>query len=68
MAVFLGGISGLNYNYYNDRSLEYIEGEIAHTERSMIQFSKKGNKKEFEDRKKHASKLWEIYYNKKNKL
>ena len=60
------GLSGLNYNYYKDRSLEYLEGEIAHTERSMRAFIKEGNKAEAEDRKKHALKLWEIYYSKKN--
>ena len=60
------GLTGLNYNYYKDRSLDYLEGEIAHTERSMKTFIREGNKAEAEDRKKHALKLWEIYYSKKN--
>ena len=55
----------INYNSYDNRSLEYLLGEIAHTERSARQFSNSGDMESAKDRQEHAKKLWNIYYEKK---
>ena len=53
-----------NAKFYDNKSKEYIEGEIAHTERSMRAFRKSGDEESAKDREKHALRLWKIYYNK----
>jgi len=68
MAVFIGAIKSkdkFNAKYYDNKSKEYIEGEIAHTERSMRAFRKSGDEASAKDREKHALRLWKIYYSKK---
>jgi hypothetical protein len=59
---------GINYESYKNKSLEYIEGEIAHTERSSRQFTQSGDVESAKDRKEHAKKLWDIYYEKRSKI
>ena len=54
----------INYKYYETRSPEYIQGEIAHTERSQRTLEKAGDMEEANDRKEHAQKLWKIYRDK----
>jgi hypothetical protein len=51
----------INYSYYETRSPEYIQGEIAHTERSERAFKRDGNIEEENDRHQHAQQLWKIY-------
>ena len=55
----------VNYASYDNKSKEYIEGEIAHTERSARQFRQSGDEATAKDRENHAKKLWEIYYKKR---
>lgn len=67
MAVFIGATKSkdkFNANYYKNKSKAYIEGEIAHTERSMRAFRKIGDEESAKDREKHALRLWKIYYSK----
>jgi len=59
-----GGL--INYDLYENKSMEYVEGEIAHTERSARKFRQIGDDESAEDREKHAKKLWEIYYKKRS--
>jgi antirestriction protein len=56
----------IKYNQYENKSLDYIEGEIAHTERSARQFRQMGDEISAEDRESHLKKLWEIYYKKRS--
>ena len=56
---------GINYELYRNKSMEYVEGEIAHTERSARQFRQSGDEESAKDREAHAKKLWEIYYGKR---
>jgi hypothetical protein len=65
MATLLGAIKGtdkFNKKFYDNKSKEYIEGEIAHTERSMRAFRRGGDEASAKDREKHALRLWKIYY------
>lgn len=50
---------------YDKKSLDYVAGEIAHTERSRRKFKLEGNEEMAKDRDEHAKKLWEIYYKKR---
>lgn len=59
------GLGGLNYDYYKNRSLEYIEGELTHLDRSYKTLVRIGDNKGAESNRKHASKLREIYYAKR---
>ena len=56
----------INYDSYSNRSKEYIQGEIAHTERSQREFDRMGDMESAQDRKEHAQKLREIYHSKKD--
>jgi hypothetical protein len=56
---------GIKYSTYDNKSMEYIEGEIAHTERSARQFQQMGDYESMEDRKEHVKKLREIYNRKR---
>jgi hypothetical protein len=56
---------GIKYSTYDNKSMEYIEGEIAHTERSARQFQQMGDYESMEDRKEHVRKLREIYNRKR---
>jgi hypothetical protein len=67
MAVLLGAIKSkdkFNAKYYDNKSKEYIEGEIAHTERSMRAFRKSGDEASAKDREQHALRLRKIFYSK----
>jgi hypothetical protein len=55
----------IKYSTYENKSMEYIEGEIAHTERSARQFQQMGDYESMEDRKEHVRKLREIYNRKR---
>ena len=55
----------IKYSTYDNKSMEYIEGEIAHTERSARQFQQMGDYESMEDRKEHVRKLREIYNRKR---
>jgi len=55
-----------HFDNYENKSIDYVSGEIAHTERSARQFRLEGNLAEAEDRDNHAKKLWEIYHKKKS--
>ena len=61
------GLGGLNYDYYKNRSLEYIEGELTHLDRSYKTLVRIGDNKGAESNRNHAFKLREIYKAKKNK-
>jgi hypothetical protein len=61
------GLGGLNYDYYKNRSLEYIEGELTHLDRSYKTLVRVGDNKGAESNRKHTLKLREIYNAKKNK-
>ena len=61
------GLGGLNYDYYKNRSLEYIEGELTHLDRSYKTLVRIGDNKGAESNRNHALKLREIYKAKKNK-
>jgi hypothetical protein len=56
---------GIKYSTYDNKSMEYIEGEIAHTERRARQFQQMGDYESMEDRKEHVKKLREIYNRKR---
>ena len=68
--IGLGGIGAVkkrqskkvDYSFYNNKSADYILGEIAHTERSARQFQMLNDYASMENRVKHAKKLWSIYY------
>lgn len=53
------------YSKYENKSAEYVEGEIAHTERSARAFRRDGDDARAKDREAHAKKLWEIYHSKR---
>ena len=55
------GLGGLNYDYYKNRSLEYIEGELTHLDRSYKTLVRIGDNKGAESNRNHALKLREIY-------
>lgn len=55
----------IKYSTYDNKSMEYIEGEIAHTERSARQFQQMGDYESMEDRQEHVKKLREIYNKKR---
>jgi hypothetical protein len=61
------GIGKLNYDYYKNRSLEYIEGELNHLDRSYRSLVRVGDNKGAESNRQHTLKLREIYNAKKNK-
>lgn len=54
-------------NNHTAKSLNYLEGEIAHTERSVRKFRQIGNEIEAKDREQYAKELWQIYHAKKEK-
>ena len=54
----------IRYEYYDNKNVDYIQSEIAHTERSMRAFLREGNMIMAKDREKHARKLWDIYHKK----
>ena len=60
------GLGGLNYDYYKNRSLEYIEGELTHLDRSYKTLVRIGDNKGAESNRQHTLKLREIYNSKKN--
>lgn len=55
----------IKYSTYDNKSMDYIEGEIAHTERSAREFQQKGDYETMEDRKEHVKMLREIYNKKR---
>lgn len=55
----------IKYSTYDNKSMEYIEGEIAHTERSARQFQQMGDYESMKDRQEHVKKLREIYNKKR---
>jgi hypothetical protein len=68
MTTFIGAIKAkdkFNAKYYDNKSKEYIEGEIAHTARSMRAFRRSGDEESAKDREKHIMRLVTIYSNKK---
>jgi hypothetical protein len=57
----------INYNTYKNKSLQYLEGEISHTEKSARKFLILQDEFNYKENIQHAYKLWQIYYEMKNK-
>jgi hypothetical protein len=57
----------INYNTYKNKSLQYLESEITHTERNARKFLILEDEFNYKENTQHAYKLWQIYYEMKNK-